>query len=434
MTTQRHKRYRRCVQGPLAVRLFVAALGTSLGVAGCVAPAPKAGDVLPGVSVTAHGQDLALSWEKDALIVRALRPGALIEVVGEYQTANGRVTGDPVGSARVAAGANQLRFTLADSVRVAPTGPVCLRFRVDGRTALPLRAAGGAGATDAFQYPAWTSQVAGNSRRKALERERALLESSASSDREALASFDVWRSQRRLTAATDCERMTPSAQMKRPDSALDPAQHAVASQRECTYRLVKLLNIVRFPNPAPFLAQAESLYVGMLDEHRKKGLPDTTLVVVAATDNLRRIRGMKSVVQAQAPAVSAPFRPLLIDDPLALTSSTVETVRSAKGGFPAAAVPGVLDTWESCLADSTNQFQLSYETWRREQDPRLQASRVEVVRGECRSRFADAQRRSERSAQRDTRVQVINVELTKTAASADLPSGQSLSQQTCVAS
>jgi hypothetical protein len=298
-----------------------------------------------------------------------------------------------------------------------------------------LRAAGGPGSTDGFQYAAWTTQVAGNSGRKALERERARLESSASSDRDASAAFDTWRSPRRLTTTGDCERLTAPAQTKRPDSALDPAQHVAASQRECTYRLAKLLTLVRSANPAVFAAQAETFYEGTLNELKKKGLPETTVDVVAATDSLRRVRAMKSIVQARAASVSPPFRPLLLDDVLPLTSSTTQTVINAKGISPAA-VPGLLDTWESCLTDSASQFQLSHETWQREQDPRLQASRVEVVRGECRARFADAQRRSERSAQRSLRLQAIDVELANIPPTAPtaLPSGQSLSQQTCAGS
>lgn len=410
----------------------------ALGLTACVASVPRAGDALPGVALMANGKDLALSWAPDSLIVRGLRPGAIVEAVGEYQTANGRVTGDPVASTRMTAGASQLRFTLADSLRGVPTGPVCLRLRVDGRTALPLRAAGGAGSSDGFQYAAWSQAVVDSSRRKALEQEQAALESATRVDKDALASFDAWRRQRALTTAGDCESLSAASAAERPASALDVPRRLPAAQRECTWRLQETLVALKFANTPQFIRAVEDVYRKTLTEIQAKGAKPNSSAVISLRDTLQRIDTLETIVLANLPQVAPPFRPILLSDNLATTSTTDQLlkdyVRTGKN-FPIEVVPGILDAFESCQTDSVSQFRLSHETWMREQDPRLKNSRVEAVRGECRARFTDAQRRVDADAKRGGRREQIAKDLAVASTPAKpLPTGMSLIDKPCTAS
>lgn len=410
----------------------------ALGLTACVASVPRAGDALPGVALTANGKDVVLSWAPDSLIVRGLRPGATVEAVGEYPTSNGRVTGDPVASTRMTAGANQLRFTLADSLRSVPTGPVCLRLRVDGRTALPLRAAGGVGSSDGFQYAAWSQAVGDSSRRKVLEQEQAALESAARADKDALASFDAWRHQRGLTAAGDCESISAASVTERPVSALDVPQRLPAAQRECTWRFQRTLDSLKFKSTPQFIRAVEDVYRKALAEIQVKGAKPNSSAVISLKDTLQRIDALESIVLANLPQVSPPFKPILLREDLAFTSTTDQLLtdyyRTGKS-FPIEVVPGVLDAFESCQTDSVSQFRLSHETWMREQDPRLRNSRVEAVRGECRARFADAQRRVDADAKRGGRREQIAKDLAATSTAVkSLPIGMSLIDKPCSAS
>lgn len=403
--------------------------------AGCVATVPRAGQSLPGVSLVAQGQDITLSWQPDSLIVRALRPMSTVEVVGEYPTADGRVTGDPVGVARMSPGATQLRFTLAESLRGVPTGPVCLRLRVDGRSALPLRAADGGSSTDGFHYAAWSQAVSGGSRRRALEQERAMLETSGSTDRDALAAFEGWRRTRGLNEVADCGRLGVASTSARPATALDPGQWEPAARRECTWRLQSLLKLIGFKDTLAFVDTAEATYQRVQAEFRAKGVASNASGMIAISDTLQRLRGLRAVVQPNIPQVGPPYRPSLLDEPLSVTSTTEQLLVSyikAGKAFPVDAMPGLIDAFESCQLDAVSQFRLSSETWRREQDPRLQAGRVEAVRGECRARFADAQRRADRTSQRQARLQQINTELVRPPGTeANLPRGLSLIDTPC---
>lgn len=410
----------------------------ALGLTACVASVPRAGDALPGVALTANGRDVVLSWAPDSLIVRGLRPGAVVEAVGEYPTSNGRVTGDPVASTRMTAGANQLRFTLADSLRGLPTGPVCLRLRVDGRTALPLRAAGGIGSSDGFQYAAWSQTVVDSSRRKVLEQEQAALESAARADKDALASFEAWRRQRALTAAGDCESVSAASATERPLSALEVPQRLPAAQRECTWRFQETLVGLKFTNTPQFIRAVKDVYRKTLTEIQAKGATPNSSTVISLRDTSQRIDTLESIVLANLSQVAPPFRPILLREELAFTSTTNQLLtdhyRTGKS-FPIEVVPGILDAFESCQTDSVSQFRLSNETWMREQDPRLKNSRVEAVRGECRARFTDAQRRVDADAKRGGRREQIAKDLAVASTPAKpLPTGMSLIDKPCTAS
>ncbi|EFX61696.1 hypothetical protein DAPPUDRAFT_121149 [Daphnia pulex] len=136
---------------------------------------PDPGQPLPGLRLDARPSALWLEWTPDSLVNRALRPGTRLEVVAEYPSLSGPVTGDAVGVAQLRSGQTALQIDLTPILKRAPSGPVCLRLRVDGRAALPLRAGGGAVATDTFQHAAWARSARAASQQAAdkLERERA---------------------------------------------------------------------------------------------------------------------------------------------------------------------------------------------------------------------------------------------------------------------
>lgn len=372
---------------PLAMCALLAACAT----------APRPGQALPGMGLAASGSMLTLNWAADSPAVRLLRPGTTVEVVAAYPSAAGPVHGEALAQARVPAPAagQQVRLSLPDTLRNAPTGPVCLRLRVAGSRALPLRAAAPGAASDGFAYPEWEQRVAGPSARKALEIERGRLMAAQQQDAEQGGDFEAWRRQLGVADAAACERVvSPVRAQARPRSALDAPARPQAAERECVWRYKQLFE----QSAEPFAMAAPSIVAGQ---------------------RVQQARRLLAVYQAHHAAVGAGYRPLLVGDQLKITTAAEENLERSSKLTPEF-VGGVLDAFESCVRDSTEQFRISFETWQREQDPRLHRRHAELARSACRARFAGEAERSRRIA--GYRAQLDEIESKILAVDAERPS------------
>ncbi|WP_420992397.1 hypothetical protein ACKI2N_030140 [Cupriavidus sp. 30B13] len=367
--------------------------------AGCAAPLPRAGQPLPGLRVSGGANAVMLEWTPDSLAAPALRAGTTLDLVAEYPTAAGRVTGEKLATARVSAGMQNLRFTLPQALRNAPTGAVCLRLSAGGR-ALPIRGAG-AGATDGFRYPSWERQSVDTSRSRAAEEELAALAAADRRDAAEAKDFASWKRSAGVADAAGCDTLTADA-MPAPRTVMAPAEQGRAAQLECAWRLKQL----KLEPGVSAETQADAILAyydrALRDARARQGTdPGSVTLLTRRVGQARRMQEQLRAFNASAGAAS--FQPRLVGWELMLSSSA-----SAQGqrGTDASVASGILDSYDSCLRDSEDQFRLARETWEREQDPRLARGRAEAAKAQCRSRFTQngqmelrAQQRAQKRAQ-----------------------------------
>ncbi|MDI4634127.1 hypothetical protein J7U46_13800 [Pelomonas sp. V22] len=375
--------------------LRLAVLLTLLG--GCASQTPDRGQPLPGLRLDARPSGLWLEWTPDSLVNRALRPGTRLDVVAEYPSASGPVTGDAVGAVQLRNGQNAVQIELAPTLRRVPSGPVCLRLRVDGRAALPLRAGGGEGATDTFQHAAWARSAGAASQQAADKRERERAQQILGRLDTADGEHAAWMQQRGVNQAQQCELLSyvPAADGRPPRSVVEPAKQMETAQRDCSYRLVRLLSQEQLPTSAIELAAA------MERDFQAESGPSAAGQLAA--QRLRQAQQLAVLLRKFDAAITQADYRLALPLPasvsaLALTSTADEEVKAAKAsGTLRRLYEPLLDAFASCTQDTRAQLRLSQESWQKEQQlqPALLKQRNELLRAECRANFAEAGRRQE---------------------------------------
>lgn len=382
----------------------------------CAASLPRPGASLPGVSLEGRGREVVLSWQDDSLVTRLMRPGTTIDVVAAYPTARGPVAGDVVASTRYTAG-NRAAFQLKDSIQFPPMGAICLRLRINGRSALPLRAADGGVATDGFRHDAWAKFVAINAERSELERERQSLQAAASSTDEARSNFEKWKRERGVADAADCDRINVAAASQRPSSAIEPPLQEQQTERECVWRLNRFSAQDLGGSLLDFLNVADRFLLAL-----KKEGAESRSISSHADGLIARVKAMRAATERSLPVVTrAGFTPVVLSLPLRVTSSTEEAIAKTQ---MFGAISGIADAWDSCLKDTRSQLQLSYESWTKEQDPRLRQAHVRAVRAECKVRFEDWSRRLLDGAKHGDRTKAIDARLQALGPSPGIPPEQ----------
>lgn len=362
--------------------------------AGCASQL-QSGLPLPGLRLDAVGTELRMEWTPDSLVTRGLRAGTRLDIVAEYQTATGRVTGDAVGTAVVRAGQNLVQIALEPALRREPTGPVCLRVRLDGRMALPLRAGGSGAATDTFQHAAWARLAKANVARQEdlAERERAQ-KTLAALDR-ADSDHLRWSQQLGISSGEQCGQLALVAQDETPPaSVVQPQAQQLVAQRDCAYRYRQLFG-GDGNAPVEFAVEMERAFQAELRQNVARGSD-------LASARLQGVQNLMAVLTKFNAEIAQPGYRLALQLPessvrLQLTSTAdAELVLATKSKNFRKLYEPVLDAFGSCLVDTRAQLDLSYQSWVRERQlaPVVRQQRLDLARDQCRSRFQDADRRA----------------------------------------
>lgn len=349
--------------------------------AGCATPGFQAGEPLPGVSMLARGSDVTLAWTSSSPVVPLLRPGASVEIVAEYASARGRVTGETLAIARVAAD-NSVRFSLPGSLRNAPTGTVCLRVKLPNQRGLPLRAAAPGKSTDDFRYPEWEGNVVATSRSNSFQASLSEMDRTVQRERELQRAFEQYRQERKVANVASCEQLV-SPKQDRPPRVLEVSEYERASRRECVWRYRALLG----DNADKVSSAIESIFVRRLSADRASA---DSATVAHYKDRVHQAQRLRAALASHDADTKPPFRPLLLEQPLNLISAADEELELKKG-LTEPVAGAVLASFQHCLSEAVKQFQLARESWTAEQTPGRQNSLNEALRSECRARFkADA--------------------------------------------
>lgn len=384
--------------------------GLSLMVAAVVASAcasigPGGGATFPGVVLQGRGVQARLGWKPDSPVARGLRPGTLVVVVASYEAENGRITGEPVSQLiPVKAGMSELLFTLAETTRHPPAGPVCLRLRA-GHQSLPLRYADKAVAdalerapTDGFQFPAWRDRVLATTRLLETERNRSRIESALGSARQVQERAEARLAGFRAAGPT-CAAISPAGTARKPSrNVIEPGRWEAEAELECSSRLATFLGKVG-QEPLEFAKLISDSLVGAGGE------------TAAAALRLNEIIGRR------APALVGFQTRLPRVNPLGTSSETDQALRELKVRGPAGfnqVLLGITSAFDSCLPEVRDQFKLAWNAWQAVQasnlEAELDAARREARLLECQAAEADAAKASGQRQELEARVAVVDAE------------------------
>lgn len=213
--------------------------------------------------------------------------------------------------------------------------------------------------------------------------------------------FQTWSSAHGVSAPDQCATLQASepGQQKRPTNVLDVEEHEQAASRDCIWRYKSLVG----KNAAYIVDLSVKTFGDRANSPVIQKSENEKRYVLA---KLEQAQALKRDFTRHNADTEPPFAPILNDRPLGTTSS-LDELSSSKQGFSeqqkVAISSAVLDLYGSCVHDAKDQFRLSLETWKREQDPRLKNGRNDALRAECQVRFSEAQQRVDRIVSRDKR-------------------------------
>lgn len=371
----------------------------------CATPTFTAGEPLPGIDLSAVRDNIILSWATDAPIAASLGSRGRIDIVAQYPTENGIVTGEAVAIGS-ALGSNRMQFVLPRQLRNLPTGSVCLRLRMINGRALPIRVAGGEDSVDGFYYPHWEQQVSREIRGSRLNLRGSELSVIIGQAGAELDNFESWRRQQNLADARSCELIEDASVMERPASALEPSEWDMAARRDCVWRYKKTF-------PPSTISEMSYLYTHYLGEEKGKGAAAKADELARLEARYEQVEELEQDYQRFDQETGLAYEGLTAPRPLPLTSVAqyLRSEYSQGGDMSQALASGILTSYQSCLADAQAQFELSLDTWTREQDPRLATGRSEIRKQECRVRFAAGEELKNTVANLNTDLSEINEEL-----------------------
>lgn len=389
---------RKRVLGKFHIAVLLAAMS------GCSTVSYAPGDQLPGIQLAASGPYVMFAWADDSPLATQLSSYTRFDLVAQYQTAAGPVTGETL-AASVPQG-NQVQFSLPDTLRNPPLGEVCLRMVINQRQAIPLRVAGVGGSVDGFRYAGWEQQASiATTRQLLLEQQTDL----ARMNREAEGvnqSFDSWRDAESIASVADCEKLGgDTITAARPASVLDAAEWPTAARRECVWRSKLSFDIDIAKDIHDSIKRA-------LDEEKAKGSAAQPGEIARLSARLAEAAALVSDISRYDLETGDGYSVLTAARELPFTSVTRDLIGKYDGRVVTQALSlGILTAYESCLTATEAQFRLSLETWQKEQDSRLTQGRAEVERQECRARFTSAATLQDSIARRQVELDGIAAQL-----------------------
>ena len=390
-------------------------LRTAIGAAailisGCASTAPpRPGNALPGVGLIAASNYILLGWDTSGPLGRQLTNGSTVQLVASYQSAHGKVVGEPLGSAVVSQAAGGLQIAVPEALRSAPTGPVCLRLAHKGR-AIPLRMPRAGETSDGFFYSEWEARTRVASDKAALQREVDTLNRSLKASQDAGNSFHEWRAGKGLSEVGQCELISANVNTARPKTALTGDSRKAAVRDHC---------VAVFNEFAYFAAPVGGSSAEFAAEIRS-ALPKGHVMAGRASEliaDIRRFGDGNMYMPGQLPVDVAASNALA----------------SAKGRVSAVTSAAILEGYDACLDEADRRMQQSYQSWVQSSSRETYDARSEPLRQECRVRFArDADRMStiakQEAALADVMMRLEGVQGTSLPA---LPAQKELISQSC---
>jgi hypothetical protein len=385
--------------------------------------------------VSVEDRTISLKWDKSHPWDATLMRGA--ELMAKYFVDGRREVTESLGRGAARNGEQRtLRFTLPESVRANPVGPVCLFVQLPDRRALPIRRANNQNAdTVGFRYAAWERQIRQAGDARAAQERVASAERALATSTRAVAGKQASLAERGWSGPASCDQIaTPSAVLgPKPFDVVAPADQDDASRRVCVNRVANgyLVNQDFISETLPKLvanyAQARdsdrvrsllsevysSAFAGpagatpasLLEAITKRLGADNATVKARATQTAQFIGDWAKWI----PTLKNDYRPELgsPNDDLGWPSTAAASafqlfgpelasqlkVEWAMEGVPAGTVRDLesflgsaLDAYSGCVDDAAKQLKTKYDNWDalRSNAPQRAASAREFLVRECR--------------------------------------------------
>lgn len=242
-----------------------------------------------------------------------------------------------------------LAFRLPEQLNNVPKGEVCLYFSpVDPRLGpLPVRARSDQGDSSGFRYAAWEEGIRARTKQAVLTRQRVELEAQLAAQQRVVDRLQARLSSQGVSAAEQCDRPSDSKQLGsvRGTDVVGPAAQASSARRICLRRLRELSLV------APF---------NVIDELLAQKM---TMSAERGKQSHRLAQDWRSLGAQTGPD----YQPELGDVHETLAISTEAEVLMAKKERTQvqtqAMLAGVLDGYDTCVADTQRQLGHRYQLW-----------------------------------------------------------------------
>lgn len=336
------------------------------------------GNPLPGIGLGASKNTVLLSWTKDGVLARQLRPRTRLNILASYNTEYGPVHNEVISTKLVEPGFTGLKFDLPETLRLPPLDNVCLRLAV-GRKAIPIRIARINESIDGFYYDEWAQKTKASSKEADIKSSLSIVNQNIKNFSATDSNFESWRKENNLSSINDCKTLATTISYDRPPTALKGKAKTVATAQQCVYLYEQTVR-----NPRRFTKEknlAFSNIDGMI-KATKTSSRHSTLAKQMQNDFANHSPGKEFFIGSSLPLNSAPLK----------SRSSVKK----NGEISEIAARILVEAYEGCKIEAENRFSASFRNWKEVTAATTVSAREEPMRKLCRARFTSQSTRLNR--------------------------------------
>ena len=319
------------------------------------------GNPLPGIALAASGDTVLFSWTTDVPISRSLRPNTNIVILAQYDTKYGEVVNEVIANTRIRAGINGVKLKLADTLRLTPSGPVCLRIAVN-KMPIPIRIATYEQSSNGFYYPEWSDNVKLASTKKSIKQSNANIEKNIQNFSKTDPQFIKWQAENNIYAPEQCNELNITTNSTRPSTAIQGEGKLDAAKEQC----VALYQNFSWGEPANYLPSPEQL-------------------ISASQNKANQLEAIEELKQDLSkftnPKIYFPFSKFPID------FSLIYQVWGNQQKLSEGIAGLVIEAYQACKTEVSTRFDESYNDWLMVSNPQDIKARIEPLRRICRAKF-----------------------------------------------
>jgi hypothetical protein len=343
----------------------------------------------------AEGESVMLAWAPDSPLARQFRRGSMVNLVADYQSADGDVSGERLASSQVDTSRNAVVFTLPEQLGRVPTGNVCLRLISDRRQAIPLRIVAVGQSSDAFRFAEWEERAVNGTTRRDLTAVTSAVEQNLTTLAGSASEFRNWQDARGIQTIEQCNDIRATYDIKSPDTAIAEDKRGVESRRQC---------VSQVGGEARWMNSCSGCQL------EAAALASDIVASLMGRPQLARAREMQGDVATHKDVL--PLREYLLDvRRLGMTESTRAAIRENKGVIDGPIAAAIVSAYNVCLDEAGSQFRQSYDAWQAELNTPIAEERTAVLQEECIDVFEGGQRTAERIRDQELRLATLRSEI-----------------------
>ncbi len=336
-----------------------------------------------------------LAWAPGSPLARQFRRGSMVNLVADYQSADGDVSGERLAASQVDTSRNAVVFTLPEQLGRVPTGNVCLRLISDRRQAIPLRVAAVGQSSDAFRFAEWEGRAVNSTTRRDLTAAMSAVEQNLTTLAGSASEFRNWQDARGIQTIEQCNDIRATHNVIRPKSAIAEDKRGVASRAQCVWQFGRTARLVSYYAGRPVEAAA---------------LASDIVASLTGRPQLAKAREMQGDVATHKDVL--PLSEFLLDfDRLGTTRSTNAAIEENKGVMDGPIAAAIVSAYNVCLDEAGSQFRASYDAWQAELNTPIAEERTAVLQAECIDVFEGGQRTAERIQDQELRLATLRSEI-----------------------